>query len=78
MTSIMIDSHLLERLAIYEATLSQAQALCTLSGPSAGPALSMTSFSDMTDDSVLRARIFWYAHMQEGFSTGMRGGRLVL
>ncbi|KAG6917794.1 hypothetical protein DXG01_001066 [Tephrocybe rancida] len=75
---LLEEAHPLERLAMYEATLSQTQALCTLSGSSAGPTAPITPFPDTTDDSVLRARIFWYAHMQEGFSTGMRGGRLVL
>ncbi|KAG5716270.1 hypothetical protein E4T56_gene10634 [Termitomyces sp. T112] len=75
---LLEDSHPLERLAMYEATLSQARALCNLSGSSAGPAAPITPFPDTADDYVLRARIFWYAHMQEGFSTGMRGGRLVL
>ncbi|KAG6817097.1 hypothetical protein H0H87_012865 [Tephrocybe sp. NHM501043] len=75
---LLEEAHPLERLAMYEATLSQTQALCTLSGSSAGPTVPITPFPDTTDDSVLRARIFWYAHMQEGFSTGMRGGRLVL
>ncbi|KAG6854928.1 hypothetical protein C0991_009751 [Blastosporella zonata] len=75
---LLEEAHPLERLAMYEATLSQTQALCTLSGSSTGPTAPITPFGDTTDDSVLRARIFWYAHMQEGFSTGMRGGRLVL
>ncbi|KAG6820561.1 hypothetical protein H0H93_015081 [Arthromyces matolae] len=75
---LLEEAHPLERLAIYEATLSQAQALCTLSGSSIGPSVPITPFPDTTDDSGLRARIFWYAHMQEGFSTAMRGGRLVL
>ncbi|KAF5387044.1 hypothetical protein D9615_001651 [Tricholomella constricta] len=73
------EAHPLERLAMYEATLSQTQALCTLSASSTGPSASMaSSSSDTTDDALVRARIFWYAHMQEGISTGMRGGRLVL
>ncbi|KAG6832693.1 hypothetical protein H0H92_012265 [Tricholoma furcatifolium] len=75
---LLEEAHPLERLAMYEASLSQAQALCTLSGSLAPPTVPITPFPDTTDDSVLRARIFWYAHMQEGFSTGMRGGRLVL
>ncbi|KAG6874282.1 hypothetical protein C0995_001507 [Termitomyces sp. Mi166 len=75
---LLEDAQPLERLALYEVTLSQARALCTLSGSSASPPPPITPFPETTDDSVLRARIFWYAHMQEGFSTGMRGGRLVL
>ncbi|KAG5653270.1 hypothetical protein H0H81_001430 [Sphagnurus paluster] len=73
---LLEDAHPLERLAIYEATLSQTQALCTMGSPSSS---SITSFPDSVGDDVLvRARIFWYAHMQEGISTAMRGGRLVL
>ncbi|KAG5645911.1 hypothetical protein DXG03_005058 [Asterophora parasitica] len=75
---LLEEAHPLERLAMYEATLSQTQALCTLTGSSTGPSESMTSFPDATDDSLVRARIFWYAHMQEGITTAMRGGRLVL
>jgi hypothetical protein len=72
------EAHPLERLAMYEAALSQTQALCTMASSSAGPSSSMPSFPHGSDDTAIRARIFWYAHMQEGISTGMRGGRLVL
>lgn len=71
------EAHPLERLAMYEAALSQTQALCTIASSSAGPSL-IASFTHGSDDTAIRARIFWYAHMQEGISTGMRGGRLVL
>jgi hypothetical protein len=60
---------------MYEATLSQTQALCTLASSPSEPS---SSFSHASEDAVIRARIFWYAHMHEGISTGMRGGRLVL
>lgn len=71
---ISTEAHPLERLAMYDATLSQTQALCTLAGPSG----SIHSYPDASDDAVVRAQIFWYAHIHEGISTGMRGGRLVL
>lgn len=60
---------------MYEATLSQTQALCTLAS---SPSESSSSFNHAADDAVIRARIFWYAHMYEGITTGMQGGRLVL
>lgn len=76
--AVLSEAHLLERLAMYEAALSQTQALCTIASSSAGPSSMIPSFPSGADDAAVRARIFWYAHMQEGISTGMRGGRLVL
>ncbi|KAJ7074266.1 hypothetical protein C8F01DRAFT_1272899 [Mycena amicta] len=64
----------LDRRCMYEATLNQAAA-CTLSG---GPSLSVHSFPHASDDSIVRARILWYAYMHEGITTGMRGGRFIL
>ncbi|KAF7311550.1 Zn(2)-C6 fungal-type domain-containing protein [Mycena kentingensis (nom. inval.)] len=64
----------LDRRCMYEATLNQAAA-CTLSG---GPSLSTHSFPHASDDSIVRARILWYAYMHEGITTGMRGGRFIL
>jgi hypothetical protein len=63
-----LDAQPLERLAIYEATLSQVQALCVLSA----------STSLGFEDAAIRARIFWYAYTQEGITTGIRGARFVL
>lgn len=63
-----LEAQPLERLAIYEATLSQVQALCVLSA----------STSPGFEDAAIRARIFWYAYTQEGITTGIRGGRFVL
>lgn len=46
---------------------------------------SLTSSSSMRGarsnqyvDAAARARIFWYAHVHEGLTTGIRGGRLLL
>ncbi|GAW06275.1 fungal zn -cys binuclear cluster domain protein [Lentinula edodes] len=76
---LLEDEHPLDRLTMHEASLSQAHSLCTLlSGPpSSMPSISSGS-SESPDEALMRARIFWYAHMQEGITTGMRGGRLVL
>ena len=63
-----LEAQPLERLAIYEATLSQVQALCVLSA----------STSLGFEDAAIRARIFWYAYTQEGITTGIRGARFVL
>ncbi|KAF5391806.1 hypothetical protein D9757_001781 [Collybiopsis confluens] len=72
---LLEDIHPLDRLAMHEASLSQAHSLCTLlSGPSSIPSSSSAS----SDEAVVRARIFWYAYMQEGITAGMRGSRLVL
>ncbi|KAJ7632193.1 hypothetical protein FB45DRAFT_911775 [Roridomyces roridus] len=72
MEDISISS--LDRRCMYEATLSQA-ALCALSG---GPSMATHSFMHASDDTIIRARILWYAFMHEGMTTGMRGGRFVL
>ncbi|KAJ4479505.1 hypothetical protein C8R41DRAFT_843688 [Lentinula lateritia] len=76
---LLEDEHPLDRLTMHEASLSQAHSLCTLlSGPpSSMPSISSGS-SESPDEALMRARIFWYAHMQEGITTGMRGGRLLL
>jgi len=63
-----LDAQPLEKLAMYEATMSQVQALCVLS------ASSTSSY----EEAAARARIFWYAYTQEGLITGIRGGRFVL
>ncbi|KAJ7582617.1 hypothetical protein C8J56DRAFT_864712 [Mycena floridula] len=68
---LLDDTQNLERLVMYESTLSQAHSICTFVP---GPTHPLPS----SDDSVVRARIFWYAHLQEGITTAMRGGRLVL
>ncbi|KAF4615533.1 hypothetical protein D9613_002920 [Agrocybe pediades] len=58
----------LERFVIYEATMSQVQALCVVSA----------SPTPTYEDALIRSRIFWYAYIQEGVQTGMRGGRFYL
>lgn len=68
------DAQPLERIAIHEATLSQVLALCTSAHNPSG----QMPFSNEHNDILIRARIFWYAHTQEGLTTGMKGGRFVL
>lgn len=58
---------------MYESTLSQVYALCSLENPS-----SVHSGQGPYIDALVRARIFWYAHVHEGTTTTLQGGRLVL
>ncbi|VDC05983.1 unnamed protein product [Peniophora sp. CBMAI 1063] len=60
-----------ERLAMHELVVTQVITLCNLSSVAPG-SLSQTA------DSFVRARIFWYSHIIEGVTTGLRGGRTVL
>ena len=58
---------------MYESTLSQIYALCSLEKPS-----SVRSGQGPYADALVRARIFWYAHVNEATTNALRGGRLVL
>ncbi|KAF8136113.1 hypothetical protein EV363DRAFT_1318759 [Boletus edulis] len=63
----------LEHLTTHEAILSQVRALCNLNdSPSVNSGLG--PYCDM----LIRARIFWSAHVHEGITTGLNGGHLVL
>ncbi len=58
---------------MHEAALSQLHALSTLpshSDPSTGQGEYI--------DSLVKARAFWYAFVQDGAINGLRGGRLLL
>ncbi|KAH9934813.1 uncharacterized protein B0H18DRAFT_488520 [Fomitopsis serialis] len=63
----------MERLAMYEATISQAYTLCSLSSVS-----SVNSGHGEYVDALVRARIFWCAHVIDGVTCGLRGGRILL
>lgn len=54
---------------MHEATLSQIHALCNILSP-----------ADQEDyvHALIRARIFWYGHVLDGVTNGLRGGRLIL
>ena len=58
---------------MYEATLSQVYNLCSLAS-----AASVSSGQGEFIDALVRARIFWYAHIVDGVTSGLRGGRLWL
>ncbi|KAI0748006.1 hypothetical protein C8Q80DRAFT_1336908 [Daedaleopsis nitida] len=57
----------LERLAMYDATMSQVYALCSLN---------IDSGQGEYVDALVRARIFWYSHVIDGVTSGLRGGRI--
>ncbi|KAF7972097.1 hypothetical protein HWV62_18914 [Athelia sp. TMB] len=63
----------LERVTMYESTMSQIYALCTLEDPS-----SVGSGQGPYGDAMIRARIFMYAHVHEATTSALRGTRLVL
>ncbi|ORY32498.1 hypothetical protein BCR39DRAFT_522503 [Naematelia encephala] len=74
-----------ERLAMYEAAVSQVYTLCSFLATGYDGAPSATSAvnggSDEASDSGLlqvRVRIYWYAFVHEGITSGLKGGRLHL
>jgi hypothetical protein len=56
---------------MYEATVSQVYTLCSLGSL-------VKSGQGEFVDALVRARIFWYGHVHEGITSGLRGGRLIL
>lgn len=58
---------------MYEAAINQVYTLCSLASVT-----SVNSGRGEYVDAAVRARIFWYAHVHEGITTGLRGGRLLL
>ena len=54
---------------MHEATLSHIHALCNITPP-----------NDQEDylQALVRARIFWFGHVLDGVTSGLRGGRLLL
>jgi hypothetical protein len=63
----------MERLVMYEALVSQVFTLCSLASVS-----SVGSGQGQAVDILVRARLFWYSHIVEGVTTGLRGGRLLM
>jgi len=63
----------IERLAMYEAAVQQVYTLCQHDGVITG-----LSPEARAANAMVRARIFWYAHVHEGLTTGLRGGRLLM
>ncbi|KAH9854112.1 hypothetical protein C2E23DRAFT_726924 [Lenzites betulinus] len=61
----------IERLAMYDSTMSQVWGLCTL-------APTMNTGQGEYIDALVRARIFWYAHVLDGVTSALRGGRIAL
>jgi hypothetical protein len=58
---------------MYEAAIQQVYTLCQHDGVTTG-----LSPETRAANAMVRARIFWYAHVHEGLTTGLRGGRLLL
>ena len=58
---------------MYEAAVGQVYMLCRIADVH-----SVRSGQGQVTDSFVRARIFWYAHVHEGITTGLKGGRLIL
>ncbi|KAI0306791.1 hypothetical protein B0F90DRAFT_1693299 [Multifurca ochricompacta] len=63
----------MERLVMYEAMVSQVFTLCSLASIS-----SVGSGQGQAVDILVRARLFWYSHIVEGVTSGLRGGRLLI
>ncbi|CDO70783.1 hypothetical protein BN946_scf184798.g98 [Trametes cinnabarina] len=61
----------IERLALYDTTMSQVYALCSLG-------TDVDSGQGEYIDALVRARIFWYAYVVDGVTSGLRGGRISL
>jgi hypothetical protein len=58
---------------MYETAINQVYTLCSLASPR-----SVNSGQGEYVDALVRARIYWYAFVHEGITTGLRGGRLHL
>ena len=58
---------------MYEAALSQVYNLCSLES-----ANTVNSGQGEFIDALVRARVFWYAHIIDGVTSGLRGGRIWL
>lgn len=58
---------------MYESILSHIYALCNMETTE-----SVHSGQGLQTDALVRARLFWYAHVHEGTTNALRGGRLVL
>jgi hypothetical protein len=63
----------LDRLAMYEAAVQQVYTLCQHDGIVINGSPEVRAAT-----ALVRARIFWYAHVHEGLTTGLRGGRLLM
>jgi len=58
---------------MYETAINQVYTLCSIASPQ-----SVNSGQGDQVDTLVRARIYWYAFVHEGVTTGLRGGRLHL
>ncbi|WWD17398.1 hypothetical protein CI109_101839 [Kwoniella shandongensis] len=72
-----------ERLTMYESAISQVFQLCSFGGLDYDGAPSGTASvnggqDDPQDLVTVRVRVYWYAFVHEGITTGLKGGRLHL
>ncbi|RXK40132.1 hypothetical protein M231_02589 [Tremella mesenterica] len=74
-----------ERLTMYESAVSQVHALCSFNAlgydgqPSAASSANGgTDSREGRDYLLVRVRVYWYAFVHEGITTGLKGGRLHL
>ena len=58
---------------MHEATISQVFTLCSMASVS-----SVGTGQGKGVDLLVRSRIFWHAHVVEGITSGLRGGKLLL
>lgn len=58
---------------MYEAAVAQVYTLCRIADVH-----TIRSGQGEATNHYVRARIFWYAHVHEGITTGLKGGRLIL
>jgi hypothetical protein len=75
LTSNILDiSSATERLAMYECALGQVFSLCSASalGYDGLPVI------PSPEQEVMRRKLYWYAFVHEGITTGLKGGRMVL
>ncbi|KAJ9097370.1 hypothetical protein QFC19_006839 [Naganishia cerealis] len=63
-----------ERLAMYECALGQVFSLCSASALGYDGLPAMPS----PEQELVRRRLYWYAFVHEGITTGLKGGRMVL
>ncbi|CCA70017.1 hypothetical protein PIIN_03957 [Serendipita indica DSM 11827] len=72
LTEDVLDNPM-DRLSMYEGAVQQVYTLCQHEGVATG-----LTAEARAANSLVRARIFWYAHVHEGLTTGLRGGRLIM
>lgn len=73
----------LERLGMYECAVGQVYSLCSFAainydGLPASASAANGGTDETADGHLVRVRIYWYAFVHEGITTGLKGGRMIL